>query len=1006
MSHRQFNIVLLVCLLLQSCGGQRILNFWDAERTAAVDVAIREFGLSSTWTPVMRQPAPTLSTVEAICSEIAQGDVVGILGPNDAHQVKLAGWLASIHGIPMMTGTSTSDIATSSLYQTLRRTVLTDINQAESISKFIVQLGWNKATAFYEQQVTGLSLVEAMVSQGYKAGLEVTTIPLQSNVTLTLEETSKQSMAQLYLILGSGELAVEVLSSALKIQPPLIGRGAVWFTSEDLPLTNPATFKALQANSEVQGIFSVFPRVFVPPELLATPEYESQKNNPTFIAAFSSMLSLLKSLDKSQGYTNSYQNSVCHDVLTKKWNLGLDSVIPELDTVLSGEVLVGSSYELLNLQQFGGASEWNVVGGYDFADDLWIDSERIQWPGGSRPTPTDVLRNQHLKIIFPCQDDGLSYETSSGVGKGILWDIVDTLGSDYGFTYTPYISCYQCDHENCIGGYTLAQVGEGEFDMFAVALTITPDRQQFLKFAQPWTTDTKRLMIQTPSSDRVDLWRFLTPMQTEVYLAALLVIVASGFGLWLLEAGRNELIPRGFEGFMAVSFLSFTSFFMVNENAPVTHSGRLLVAGLFFFAIVFTASYTAELTTFLTRRSSVYPVDSFEDFQTGKIGMSKLGVPEGSATESILTGPSLRMTGYTTYTNDSDAIAQLKAGSIDAALASTLYFPFQTDCDVELRGPDISELQLFKAFALPYESRFVDAISYGTMTLLNDRIIDNLRTKHVHAISPDCGTSAVVEDEELTNGMSIESMWGPLIVFGTIFGCAMFMRSIRLLREYWLSRDEDRELTRKTWGNYFQSLPLVDVAAIASSILDNPNHYRVKGELCSELASKMTSYMDGASFFTHVGLIQLIIAAESIGVDVTSCEDQDDIIYSLREFVDRVSLDYMTDDRSSTEISHNYKNALRPPESCSSGSHVSLTSSTLSPKGSSSRKSKSESTVSSPQNRRQQIKVPAPLELDPDRKDDNETCTELDTTIKQASSQVPESDISDDPQAALTTNEG
>ena len=728
MRRQYFTFPLLLYLLLicfvNNVTGQKIISFWNGDKSAAVDVAVREFGKSSTWTPVIRKPSATVSTAEAICSEIVQGDVVGIIGPDSMQEVKLAGWLASIHGIPMMTGASASDIATSLLYSTLRRTVLTDLNQAEAISKFIVKLGWNKATAFYEQQDNGLSLVEAMISQGYKAGLEVTTIPLQLNVTATLEDASKRSMAQVYIILGTGALAVQVLTAASSIKPPLIGRGAVWFASEGLPLDNPSSFTTLKAsNNDIQGIFSLYPRVYTPPDLISTPEYQTYKDNPSYIAAFSSMTLLLKSLDASQGHTNPYQNNLCHDVFTKKWDYSLANIIPELDRLLDSEFLVGSHYDLLNLQQFGGASQWNVIGGYNFSSDLWVDSERIQWPGGSRPTPTDVLRNQHLKIIFPCRDDGLSYGTSSGVGKGILWDIVDTLSSNYGFTYSPFISCYQCDHKNCVDGYTLQQVGDGEFDIFAVALTITPDRQRLLKFSQPWTTDTKRLMIKRPTSDRVDLWRFLTPMQTEVYLAALFVIIMSGIGLWCLEAGRNELIPRGFEGFLAVSYLSFTSFFMVNENAPVTHSGRLLVAGLFFFAIVFTASYTAELTTFLTRRSSVYPVDSFEDFQTGKIGMSKLGVPKGSATESILTGPSLRMTGYTTYANDSDAISQLKAKNIDAALASTLYFPFQTDCEIELRGPDISELQLFKAFALPYESRFVDAISYGTMTLLNDRCV-------------------------------------------------------------------------------------------------------------------------------------------------------------------------------------------------------------------------------------------------------------------------------------------
>ena len=243
--------------------------------------------------------------------------------------------------------------------------------------------------------------------------------------------------------------------------------------------------------------------------------------------------------------------------------------------------------------------------------------------------------------------------------------------------------------------------------------------------------------------------------------------------------------------------------------------------------------------------------------------------------------------------------------------------------------------------------------------------------------------------------MSIESMWGPLIVFGTIFGCAMLMRSLRLIKEFWLSRDEDRELTRTTWGKYFNSLPLVDVAAIASSILPNPSHYQIKGELCDELANKITSYMDGASFFTHVGLIQLIIAAEAIGVDVTSCEDQDDIIYSLREFIDLISLDFMSGLSDEESV---VKNSIH--RRCStSGSDVSLTSTYVTDREVSSKRS----TVGSGSMQKPQSPwSPAPIKVDDER--DNETATELDSTVKQTPTHSPNSGNSQVP--SLTSPQG
>lgn len=177
-------------------------------------------------------------------------------------------------------------------------------------------------------------------------------------------------------------------------------------------------------------------------------------------------------------------------------------------------------------------------------------------------------------------------------------------------------------------------------DIAAAALSITPERQQVLDFTMPFMNQGLTVLTVTRRNDATNLFQAFLPLKIEVWIAILisLVVVATvtTFLSWLSpfdfysravdkfrtsieneDRINNKLTLQAFkiwksereEELEAFSFghnlwYSLASFLAQGaDRTPRSISARFITAIWWLASVILTATYTANLTAFLTVNS-------------------------------------------------------------------------------------------------------------------------------------------------------------------------------------------------------------------------------------------------------------------------------------------------------------------------------------------------------------------------------------------------------------------
>ena len=806
------------------------------------------------------------------CESITSGNGIhGFIGPRGSTEAYHHSWIWEEHGIPTISPSATSPSLENQKF--FSRTVPNDVYQARSLISIATKLGWDTAVILYEDSTYGTDLMLQLLSSGSSMGM--LSFPLYENKTsmsqllYTLEESVYH---QVVIVVAQASLTIQFLTLAAERQ--VFNSGRLWIASESLVSTD-ANYSQLQP---LKGLLSVQPISLSP--------YEGPLFDRTSYAAMYSMLMGLYNtsqilgiaLDGSNRYTSA---NGCWKVSSSgQYRLGQTLMDLVQNSIKETEVL---GYEITNLQQNRDSSKWSTVGNWLPNSGISLDLLRIQWPRGVRPLPQDILSGRQLSIIFPCNEEGLSFGTeyanSGGAyGKGVLWDIVEELRVLLGFQYTVNISCYNCNHENCVSGNTLQQIGKGEFNLFASALGVIPSREEYLDFPIPWTVDTKRLLIKTPKLDTVGIWRFLSPMQPEVYFATFGVVVVSAVGLWLTDFHVDPLLPRNlYSSFAEQAYLAYTTLFGVPVAFPYSQSGRVLMAGLIVYSVLFLATYTAEMTTFLTQRIPEYPLDGFTDFISGDVEIRQLGVEKDSATDHLL--QNLGYSGYSYVDIYTDGYIKVKSGSLIAYLDSTLYSPYSkeltSECSLQFRGPEIQSLQLFKAFALPKNSPYTTTINDAFTTLLDTRKINEIKDRYV---LPSCSTA-----RESHNQMTLEAMLGPIYIFVAALSLALVLRFYVTVRRRVVScRESVCEMQDKIEA-HLRTLSSGSLEQIADIVVPNANaHFGYERRI--EVTSRILSDVFGGR--SDLPAASCVEVAQSMNLkDIDSINEKSEFIERIQNWL-------------------------------------------------------------------------------------------------------------------------
>ena len=213
----------------------------------------------------------------------------------------------------------------------------------------------------------------------------------------------------------------------------------------------------------------------------------------------------------------------------------------------------------------------------------------------------------------------------TGIGIELWRDLATVLGLDYQF------------EERSFQGI-LEGVADGSLDVAVAAITITAERERYMDFSHPFHTT--GLSIAVPHEPSYKIWwkvveRFLSLDFFVLMIFLLLVLLLSGFLLWLFERHRNPNMFGGgpSKGIGSGFWWSTVTMTTVGygDKYPTTFGGRLVAFLWMFISIFIISSFVAAITSALTVSELEGSVKSLDDLK-----IRRVGTVQGSTGEAFL----------------------------------------------------------------------------------------------------------------------------------------------------------------------------------------------------------------------------------------------------------------------------------------------------------------------------------------------------------------------------------
>lgn len=268
----------------------------------------------------------------------------------------------------------------------------------------------------------------------------------------------------------------------------------------------------------------------------------------------------------------------------------------------------------------------------------------VLWLSQSLEAPTDradTVENISIRVVAVIQPPFVEEKvakTGEIIYTGFCIELLDRLQQDMKFRYRievlPSNQYGSWDVFSQKWNGIIEHLIERKADLAIGPLSVSSQRQIAVDFTQPFMHLGLSILIENKVNVDYKMFSFLKPFNTSLWLAIVAGTILVGFFLWL----HATFSPRGYHGRIAQSrdqnsvrddhwstkdclrlFESAWSSFSytVGQGADVAHpqstSGRVIIAFWWFAMLIISASYTANLASFLVTDVFETPINSLED---------------------------------------------------------------------------------------------------------------------------------------------------------------------------------------------------------------------------------------------------------------------------------------------------------------------------------------------------------------------------------------------------------
>jgi len=779
---------------------------------------------------VVQTAGDRITALRGTCQTVSSSNIVGIVGPTYSREAHLIASFCGNTEIPAISHAATDpDLSDRSRYPAFHRTIAPDNTAAVAIGKLFTQYNWTSAVIMYQNDAFGSGGAKAInqVLTDHGVSVRQTIIfDLSTNTFRGDFKTLITSSSTRIIVLWADIVHTEIIFQEA-LANDVLGPQYVWISGSSISFNS--FNQSLQ--SKFVGILTVEPVVgsvigasYNSSLLTAAYNLWQQYEPDTFpgvdnvdfyaIFGFDAAWTLILSLQKlcssstnlSTTCTTLTNASICFDrrfINSQQLLSTIDGITflgvsgPVQFTSNSTDRITGIYYIAKNSQLIDGNVSFVPVLKYSDTNtwDLYNSSTSIIWPGNSSTVPTDHIALEgvalHIGIIESIPFTQVSYQISNHITvittfSGYMPDFIALLQAKMEFipniTLVPSTKTY---------ADAIIDVSNGVYDMLIADIAITATRREVVSFSQPIFDNSVCIVMRQDAEDPIDLLAYLRPFTRNLWLLLLGSVVYGGVLVCVIERQENETLKNR----SVLSLLFMGMWFAIGviigygvDFHVRTAAGRLLTAGLYILSIVFVATYTANLASFLTLSNSKAKVSSLDDIKTGQLTFSRIGVPVDTAIEDYyLREVSGGTRNFYPIKSLDDQFELLINETVDAIFMDKGLAEYAVNslyCNLTIIGTDFDKSAF--GIVMPKNWIYVQDVDIAVLSLRENGYIGNLREKWFTNSS--CSTTV-----DSSTALGIEDLAGLFLTFAVV--CVL-----SILLFFWIKRRIIKERLFECFG--------------------------------------------------------------------------------------------------------------------------------------------------------------------------------------------------------------
>lgn len=419
----------------------------------------------------------------------------------------------------------------------------------------------------------------------------------------------------------------------------------------------------------------------------------------------------------------------------------------------------------------------------------------------------DPLSGTCMRNTVPCrkQIKGLNNTKEAGIYikrccKGFCIDILKKIAKTVKFTYDLYLVT-NGKHGKKINGTWNGLVGEvvvKNAHMAVGSLTINEERSEVIDFSVPFIETGISVMVSR-SNGTVSPSAFLEPFSADVWVMMfVMLLLVSAVAVFVFEyfspVGYNRCLADGREphgpSFTIGKAIWLLWGLVFNNSVPVQNpkgtTSKIMVSVWAFFAVIFLASYTANLAAFMIQEEYVDQVTGLSDkkFQSPNDFSPpfRFGTVPNGSTERNIRNNYPEMHSYMTkfhQRNVNEALQSLKAGKLDAFIYDAAVLNYMAGRDEGCKLVTIGSGYIFATtgygIAIQKESLWKRHVDLAILELFGDGEMEELESLWLTGI---CHHE---KNEVMSSQLDVDNMAGVFYMLGA----AMALSLITFICEHW-----------------------------------------------------------------------------------------------------------------------------------------------------------------------------------------------------------------------------